>query len=131
VRLAEGKRGAAMTDDENQNRDGTLTRTGLRAAAYRACPSLSREEVREIVDATLDEISKALLRGEIVKLNAFGTFKVRSKPERIGRNPKTRVEAIITPRRVVTFKPSRMLVAHVSGHEPNAKAAGPGFADDQ
>ena len=62
-----------------------------------------------------EEISEALLRGESVKLRSFGTFNVRSKRERIGRNPKTGVEAKITPRRVLTFKASPVLVAHVNG----------------
>lgn len=68
-----------------------------------------------MLDATFDEISEALLRGESVKLRSFGTFNVRDKRERIGRNPKTGVEATITPRRVLTFKASPVLVAHVNG----------------
>ena len=61
-----------------------------------AARSLSRAEARKILDATFDEISEALLRGESVKLRSFGTFNVRAKRERIGRNPKTGVEATIT-----------------------------------
>jgi len=80
-----------------------LTRAALREAVYSCCPSLSRSEARKILDATFDEISEALLRGESVKLRSFG------------RNPKTGVEATITPRRVLTFKASPVLVAHVNG----------------
>ncbi len=93
----------------------TLTRAALREAVYGCCPTLSRAEARKILDSTFDEISEALLRGECVKLRSFGTFNVRSKRERIGRNPKTGVEATITPRRVLTFKASPVLVAHVNG----------------
>jgi integration host factor subunit alpha len=95
--------------------DRTLTRRELREAAYRACLSLSRSEAQQIVDATLEEIKEALLRGETVKINSFGVFKVRSKCERIGRNPKTRAEAIITARRVVTFKASKGMVETMNG----------------
>ena len=93
----------------------TLTRAALREAVYSCCTTLSRSEARKILDATFEEISEALLRGESVKLRSFGTFNVRSKRERIGRNPKTGVEAKITPRRVLTFKASPVLVAHVNG----------------
>ncbi len=93
----------------------TLTRASLREAVYSCCPTLSRAEARKILDSTFEEIGEALLRGEPVKLRSFGTFNVRSKRERVGRNPKTGVEATITPRRVLTFKASPVLVAHVNG----------------
>ena len=93
----------------------TLTRAALHEAVYGCCPSLSRAEASKILDATFDEIREALLRGESVKLRSFGTFNVRAKRERVGRNPKTGVEATITPRRVLTFKASPVLVAHVNG----------------
>ena len=93
----------------------TLTRVALREAVYACCLSLSRAEASKILDAFLDEICAMLARGEPVKLHSFGSFNVRSKHERIGRNPGTGVEAPITPRRVVTFKPSPVLVARVNG----------------
>jgi len=93
----------------------TLTRAALREAVYGCCSTLSRAEARKLLDATFEEISEALVRGEPVKLRSFGSFNVRSKRERIGRNPKTGVEAAITPRRVLTFKPSPVLIAHVNG----------------
>lgn len=93
----------------------TLTRAGLREAVYDRCPSLSRAAARRILDATFDEICDALLREEQVKLRAFGTFLVRRKRERIGRNPKTGAEATISPRRVLTFRASPVLVARVNG----------------
>lgn len=63
----------------------------------------------------LEEVSAALVRGETVKLRSFGLFSVRSKRERIGRNPRTGVEVPIKPRRVLTFKPSPVLSAAVNG----------------
>lgn len=93
----------------------TLTRAALREAVYACCPTLSRAEARQILDATFEEISNALVRGETVKLRAFGSFNVRSKSERVGRNPKTGEEAPISPRKVLTFKASPVLVAHVNG----------------
>ena len=72
-------------------------------------------QAREVFESTLDEISDALLRGEPVKLRAFGVFSVRSKRERVGRNPRTGVEAPIVARRVMTFKPSPTLNAKING----------------
>jgi integration host factor subunit alpha len=94
---------------------GALTRAALREAVYACCPTLSRSEARRILDATFEEICEALVRGEQVKLRSFGTFNVRCKRARVGRNPKTGVEAPITPRKVLTFKASPVLVAHING----------------
>jgi integration host factor subunit alpha len=93
----------------------TITRQDLRAAVYDCCPQLSRAEAREIFDATFDELSAAILRGESVKLRSFGTFTLREKRQRMGRNPKTGVEAVIRPRKVLTFHPSPALVARMNG----------------
>ena len=92
-----------------------MTRAALREAVYACCPSLSRAEARKILDTTFEEISQALERGEQVKLRSFGTFNVRHKRGRVGRNPKTGVEAEICPRKVLTFKPSPVLIAHLNG----------------
>jgi integration host factor subunit alpha len=81
---------------------------------FAACPTLSRAQARTIFEMTLEEISDSLDRNEAVKLRAFGAFHVRSKRERIGRNPKTGVEAAIKPRRVVTFRPSPVLIARLN-----------------
>ncbi|MGN6535819.1 MAG: integration host factor subunit alpha [Mesorhizobium sp.] len=94
----------------------TLTRADLAEAVYRKV-GLSRTESAELVEAVLDEICTAIVRGETVKLSSFATFHVRSKNERIGRNPKTGEEVPISPRRVMTFKASnvlkqRILAAH-------------------
>ncbi|HMK88719.1 MAG TPA: integration host factor subunit alpha [Methylocystis sp.] len=103
-----------MTRDD-ATRGGVLTRAALREAVYACCPSLSRAEARKILDTTFEEISQALMRGEQVKLRSFGTFNVREKRGRIGRNPKTGVEAPICPRKVLTFKASPVLIAHLNG----------------
>jgi integration host factor subunit alpha len=80
----------------------------LTDAVYRQL-GLSRTESSDLVEAMLEEISMALERGEAVKLSSFGSFSVRHKNERVGRNPKSGVEVPITPRRVVTFKASHLL----------------------
>jgi integration host factor subunit alpha len=84
-------------------------------AVYSSCPALSRAQARDIFEMALEEISDALVRGETVKLRSFGLFAVRAKRERIGRNPRTGIEVPIKPRRVLTFKPSPVLVASVNG----------------
>jgi integration host factor subunit alpha len=93
----------------------TITRVELLDAVYTACPSLSRAQARDIFEMTLEEIVGALLRDDSVKLRSFGAFNLRSKRARIGRNPRTGVEAVIIARRVVTFKASPSLIARVNG----------------
>lgn len=110
---AKGAGVKASSDAERASR--TITRADVLEAVYSACPSLSRGQARTIFEMALEEISDSLNRDEAVKLRSFGAFHIRSKRERIGRNPKTGVEATITPRRVVTFKPSPVLVARVNG----------------
>jgi len=90
----------------------TVTRADLAEAVYREI-GLSRSESSELVESVIDYISGALLNGEQVKLAGFGTFSLRDKKERIGRNPKTGVEVAITPRRVLTFKASQILKERV------------------
>ncbi|NBN62512.1 integration host factor subunit alpha [Microvirga tunisiensis] len=86
----------------------TVTRADLCEAVYQKV-GLSRTESAELVERVLDEISDCLVTGESVKLSSFGSFVVRSKGERIGRNPKTGEEVPISPRRVMVFKPSNIL----------------------
>ena len=107
-----------MTREKPQG--SALTRAALREAVYGCCPTLSRAEARRILDATFEEICGALLRGEQVKLRSFGTFTVRAKRARVGRNPKTGVEVPILPRRVMVFKPSNVLKAKINGRETGA-----------
>ena len=101
-------------------RGNALTRQSLREAIYKTVGTLSRNDARKLFDDVLDEMAAVLEQGETLKLRGFGTFKVRSKRERIGRNPKSGVEAVITPRRVITFKASPALVAKLNGLEPPA-----------
>ncbi|MCW2309969.1 integration host factor subunit alpha [Rhodobium gokarnense] len=86
----------------------TVTRADLCEAVYQKV-GLSRTESSELVELVLKEISDNLVDGEPVKLSSFGSFIVRSKGERIGRNPKTGEEVPISPRRVMVFKPSNVL----------------------
>lgn len=97
----------------------TVTRADLAEAVYREI-GLSRSESSELVESVVHHISDALLRGEQVKLAGFGTFSLRDKNERIGRNPKTGVEVPITSRRVLVFKASQILKERVdSSLSPN------------
>ena len=86
----------------------TLTRADLTEAVYLNI-GLSRNESADLVESVLEEMCVCLEAGEEVKLSSFGTFSVQSKRERVGRNPKTGVEATITPRRVLSFRPSHIL----------------------
>ncbi|WP_061976354.1 MULTISPECIES: integration host factor subunit alpha [unclassified Aureimonas] len=96
--------------------DRTLTRADLAEAVFRKI-GLSRTESAYLVESVLEEICTTIAKGEAVKISSFGSFLVRSKNERVGRNPKTGEEVPISPRRVAVFKPSnvmkdRILAAH-------------------
>ena len=88
--------------------ESTLTRMDLSEAVFREV-GLSRNESVDLVETVLDYVSDALVGGESVKISSFGTFSIRSKNERIGRNPKTGEEVPIAPRRVLTFRPSHLM----------------------
>ena len=87
---------------------GTLTRADL-ADTINHQLGLSRADSAQMVESILNYMTDALERGENVKISGFGTFLLRDKGERIGRNPKTGVEVPITPRRVLTFRASQMM----------------------
>lgn len=91
----------------------TLTRADL-AETLNSKVGLSRAESARIVETLIDLMSDALVRGENVKISGFGTFVLRDKTARIGRNPKTGVEVPITPRRVLTFRPSQIMREQVA-----------------
>jgi integration host factor subunit alpha len=95
----------------------TLTRADLTEVVH-ADIGLSRTESADMVNSVLDLVSDALTEGNSVKLSSFGTFMVRSKRARIGRNPKTGEEVPITPRRVLVFRPSQVMKNIVNGLEP-------------
>lgn len=92
----------------------TATRADLLDAVAAKCATLSRTEARAIFEMALEEMAQTLMRGDSVKLRSFGMFNVRAKRERIGRNPRTGAEVPITPRRVLTFKPSPVLLEEVN-----------------
>ena len=91
----------------------TLTRSLLSEAVYQEV-GLSRNECSKLLESVLSKISETLTKGESVKISSFGTFSVRSKNRRIGRNPKTGEEVPILPRRVLVFRPSQVLKSRVS-----------------
>jgi integration host factor subunit alpha len=94
-----------------------LTRVEIYDAVYRKV-GLSRSESSALVELVLKEISDGVARGETVKLASFGTFHVRQKGERMGRNPKTGIEVPISPRRVVVFKASAVMKKRINSDRP-------------
>ncbi len=93
--------------------DNTLTRMDLSEAVFREV-GLSRNESSQLVESVLAHVSDALASGETVKISSFGTFSVRDKAARVGRNPKTGEEVPILPRRVLTFRPSHLMKDRVA-----------------
>lgn len=92
----------------------TVTRVSITEAIYEEI-GLSRKDSGDVLDMIIEEIKSELANGNDVKISSFGTFALRKKNARIGRNPKTGVEAAITPRTVISFKPSQILRKAVSG----------------
>lgn len=91
----------------------TITRAQLSESVYQEV-GLSRNESSELLEMVLGEISQALAEGETVKISSFGSFSVRHKGQRIGRNPKTGDEVPILPRKVLVFRPSQLLKAQIN-----------------
>ena len=100
--------------------DKTTTRSTLSEAVFKNV-GLSRNESSALVDSVFNEILKSLIDGDDVKISSFGTFIVRNKKERIGRNPKTGEEVPITARSVVTFRASNVLKSRVNLKNKNQK----------
>ena len=92
----------------------TVTRVSITEAIYEEI-GLSRKDSGDVLDMIVEEIKSELAAGNDVKISSFGTFSLRKKKARIGRNPKTGVEAEITPRTVISFKPSQILRKAVNG----------------
>lgn len=92
----------------------TLTRAEIAEAINRKL-GLSRSESLSMVESILEHMSGSLAKGQNLKISGFGTFLLRDKAQRIGRNPKTGVEVPITPRRVLTFRASQMLKDRIAG----------------
>ena len=93
--------------------DKTLTRMDLADAVHDEV-GLSRNESADLVESVLTHMSDALAGGDSVKISSFGTFSIRDKAARIGRNPKTGEEVPITPRRVLSFRPSHLMKDRVA-----------------
>ena len=91
----------------------TLTRMDL-ADAVHSQVGLSRNESADLVESVLGHVSDALVTGNSVKISSFGTFSIREKAARVGRNPKTGEEVPIHPRRVLTFRPSHLMKERVA-----------------
>lgn len=99
-----------MSKEEIKN----VTRAELAEAVYHEV-GLSLNESSKLLDQVLEEISKALEKGDAVKLSSFGSFAVRNKKMRMGRNPKTGEDVPISPRRILSFHPSHILKQQVDG----------------
>jgi integration host factor subunit alpha len=100
----------------------TLTRADLADAVVQKI-GLPRNESQELVELILREIATSLERGETVKLSSFGSFGIRQKGQRIGRNPKTGQEVPITPRRVLVFRPSNIMKERINTGRVRRRAA--------
>ncbi|MFV3131850.1 integration host factor subunit alpha [Niveispirillum sp. KHB5.9] len=100
----------------------TVTRAQLSEAVYQEV-GLSRNESADLVESVLDEIADALANGDMVKISSFGSFAVRSKGQRIGRNPKTGEEVPILPRKVLVFRASHVLKSRINERFEAAEAA--------
>jgi len=97
----------------------TITRAYLSEAVYQEV-GLSRSDSADLLEAVLSEITRALAEGETVKLSSFGSFSIRQKGQRVGRNPKTGEEVPILPRRVLVFRPSQVLKTRINeGRQDN------------
>jgi integration host factor subunit alpha len=94
--------------------EDTVTRAYLTDSIYKKL-GFSRAECADLVDAVLDEVNKGLIKDGEVKISAFGSFKVRQKKQRIGRNPKTKAEVPISARKVVSFYVSNLLKKRING----------------
>ena len=96
----------------------TVTRAHLGEAVYQEV-GLSRNESAGLLETVLNLMTKSLVEGETVKISSFGSFSIRQKGERIGRNPKTGEEVPILPRKVLVFRPSQVLKSQINRRSPS------------
>ena len=123
AQLAEMERPAGMISRVSRSPGaGTVTRADLCEAVHREI-GLSRSESANLVEGVLDHICETLVGGVNVKISSFGSFVLRNKGQRIGRNPKTGDEVPIEPRTVLTFRPSQLLRERINGIVTNGNAA--------
>ncbi|MDO9461290.1 MAG: integration host factor subunit alpha [Alphaproteobacteria bacterium] len=92
---------------------GTVTRAQLSEAVHKEV-GLSRSDSAQLVESVLDEVCAELVNGKVVKISSFGSFSIRRKGGRVGRNPKTGEEVPIAPRRVLVFRPSHVLKEQIN-----------------
>ena len=97
--------------------DNTVTRVEIKKAIYYAAPHLKQDQANLVFDEFFEMIKQALSEGHEVHLRGFGKFKLQKKKQRIGRNPKTLKDAIITPRRALKFSASPILVAKMNNED--------------
>jgi integration host factor subunit alpha len=95
-----------------------ITRSDRVVGVSKVVPLAPKAMVRNVLETVLEEITQTLVQGKAVKLRGFGSFVVRAKTERLGRNPRTGEPATIVPRRVLSFKPSPGLLAMMNDEEP-------------
>ncbi|MGD9544912.1 MAG: integration host factor subunit alpha [Methylocystis sp.] len=100
---------------------GTLTREDIALAIHRRLEGISRREAKRLTDLVIEEMVETLASGESLKLHDFGSFLVRTKRERAGRNPRTGAPVPIDARRVITFKASPNMKAAINGKAPLTK----------
>ena len=105
--------GIARISNNDMNANGTLTRADLADVVHRRL-GLSRAESAGLVERVLHHMCHSMAEGQNVKVSGFGTFILRDKGQRIGRNPKTGVEVPIAPRRVMTFRASQIMRDRIS-----------------
>lgn len=113
-----GSKPPSSETQEKEAPKGTLTRQDLAMALYQRLGSISHREAKRLADSVIDEMVETLTSGETLKLHDFGSFVVRSKHERAGRNPRTGEPVPIQARRVIVFKASPNMKAAVNGEAP-------------
>ncbi len=118
VRLSLTQQGVVLYRSEMN----TVTRAHLAETIYTQV-GLSRNESADLLETVLERLATSLAAGQSVKISGFGTFSVRQKGRRVGRNPKTGKEVPILPRRVLVFRPSQVLKARVNGRAMPTDAA--------
>ncbi len=115
----------ASRGDHSERPRGTLTRQDIALAIYERVPGVSRREAKRLTDGVIDEMVETLVSGENLKLHDFGSFVVRAKHERSGRNPRTGEPVPIEARRVVVFKASPNMKDAINGENAAPRAVKP------
>lgn len=112
------KAAAIPSEEQEESQRGALTRQDIALAIFERVEGISRREAKRLTDCVIDEMVSVLVSGETLKLHDFGSFVVREKHKRSGRNPRTGAPVAIDARRVVVFKASPTIKAVISGSKP-------------